>query len=818
MSESKVLLIDDDGDFKEKCVEISPSFSISLELAGSLKEGRDKIESTGYDAFIISGDLNDGNPEELIDWIKEERSRAKKTIVFVASAYQNMSGYRKIKGELGVQYFYNKPIASKEVRFIFAELQETFQYPPGMRGEPLLNKVRKDYEKAALDLLEDFEITTKRICEKSSVDLLRQFGKSLRQMAGEAGSFGFEEASKVCQQMEYEVSERIEESGLVDSDWAAFLSKDFMKRLKVAFQKPRFRKSDHSKEERPLFYNDKHPDVFLVSKDVKLLQNAAKLGKKRGLDVITEEDPRFAYRWLILHAFCPKLLIIDEDFEDPEFTGHQLIRAYQEDKKRFHTTLGILSDGKDLEMRYKAMELGVELFIETPVSIDKLLDVCEMVIDPIREDKIKVVIFSHEENFAKLLTHLLHEMDCETHLETKEETLFDTISDFGPDLLLLDAELKERSGLEVLKMVRGNYLTKSLPAMLIAKENDEESIVTAFSIGIEDCIAKPLSHRIFQSRIANFSKNRAMMDFYRYRDPVTGLIGKDGYRTMLEMATARCQQAKSKLSLAIVQFDGLKEVLKSCDAKVESQLMTLISSSLLNCMRKTDVISRWSEETFAVIMENTDILHAQFMLGHIVEKVSELVGKSKVLKGKMQVRAGLSTFPKDGKSIEKLEQVANQALELAEKEGNNRVIPYSEKVVRRPKILLLENDEKQLKAWGDAFEMRGFIVKRYSELKTLTKEFKRGVWTILPILTICDQKMEEENTGILLEKLPEEIVKGSPIVLTISSPNKNDLTKAVQAGCKEFLKKPFTVRALMEKASSMMVNGKKKPSKSKPKK
>lgn len=70
-----------------------------------------------------------------------------------------------------------------------------------------------------------------------------------------------------------------------------------------------------------------------------------------------------------------------------------------------------------------------------------------------------------------------------------------------PDLLLLDIMLPEEDGMEILKKIRENRKTKSLPVIMLTAKGTEYDKVLGLDSGADDYVAKPFSMMELMSRI-----------------------------------------------------------------------------------------------------------------------------------------------------------------------------------------------------------------------------------------------------------------------------------------------------------------------------
>ena len=72
-----------------------------------------------------------------------------------------------------------------------------------------------------------------------------------------------------------------------------------------------------------------------------------------------------------------------------------------------------------------------------------------------------------------------------------------------PDLILLDIEMPEMNGYEVMKQIRSNPDTSSIPVIFLTAKSDGESELEGLSLGAVDYIFKPFSPPLLRKRIEN---------------------------------------------------------------------------------------------------------------------------------------------------------------------------------------------------------------------------------------------------------------------------------------------------------------------------
>ena len=73
----------------------------------------------------------------------------------------------------------------------------------------------------------------------------------------------------------------------------------------------------------------------------------------------------------------------------------------------------------------------------------------------------------------------------------------------GPKVILLDLKLPKVDGLEVLKRVKGDPRTRSIPVIVLTTSKEQKDVVESYRLGVNSYIVKPVNFEQFVSAVEN---------------------------------------------------------------------------------------------------------------------------------------------------------------------------------------------------------------------------------------------------------------------------------------------------------------------------
>jgi len=271
----------------------------------------------------------------------------------------------------------------------------------------------------------------------------------------------------------------------------------------------------------------------------------------------------------------------------------------------------------------------------------------------------------------------------------------DTIMQEEPDILLLDLMMPEVTGFEILQYMRSNEKLKYLPVIILTSSSDPEDKLRALELGATDFLSKPVDPSELLLRVRNTLTVKAYQDQLAYYDALTGLPNRRLFVDRTSWAIQQAERAGHAAALLHVSLDRIKDINDSFGPKAGKTLIQDVAKTIQEYVRTADVISnsmkdndegliaRVAEGEFSILLpdiKNSE--HASIAARRILDVLSRgfLVENNRIV---LTTNIGISIFPEDGKTAERLLSTAMNASGQAKMAGRNNHQFYSKEMNAR---------------------------------------------------------------------------------------------------------------------------------------
>ena len=166
-----------------------------------------------------------------------------------------------------------------------------------------------------------------------------------------------------------------------------------------------------------------------------------------------------------------------------------------------------------------------------------------------------VYILEDDDNIRKLINYSLKSQGFEVQDFALPTAFWSALQTKNPDLLLLDIMLPEEDGISILKKLRSNPKTSTIPVIMLTAKDSEYDIVTGLDSGADDYVTKPFGMMALVSRI------KAVLRRYEKSDSHKELLEAGGIKIDENQHTVFA--GNQQLFLTVKEFELLVLLIKN---------------------------------------------------------------------------------------------------------------------------------------------------------------------------------------------------------------------------------------------------------------
>ncbi|MDD5329700.1 MAG: diguanylate cyclase [Sulfuricella sp.] len=370
---------------------------------------------------------------------------------------------------------------------------------------------------------------------------------------------------------------------------------------------------------------------------------------------------------------CPAAIIMDHAAFPGDDTG--CADAVAEVRRLCAIPVPVLfvSSRSDLPARLEAVRAGCSAYFTKPVDVGRVIDKLDALTTRRPPEAYRVLVVDDSISLGAFHAHILECAGMETQTIDNPMRALDKMTEFRPDLVLMDVYMPECSGLELAAVIRQQEEFVGIPIVFLSVEDDLDRQLFAMKLGGDDFLHKPIQpEHLVSSVTSRVERSRALRSLM-VRDSLTGLLNHTTIMEQLEIQVGRSQRLGGSLSFAMLDIDHFKMVNDAYGHPVGDRVLKSLSRLLRQRLRETDFIGRYGGEEFAVILNDTDGPAAVKVLDQIRDDFSRLRYLAESGEFSVTLSCGVAAFPLYA-DAGKLNDAADKALYEAKRAGRNRLV------------------------------------------------------------------------------------------------------------------------------------------------
>lgn len=248
----------------------------------------------------------------------------------------------------------------------------------------------------------------------------------------------------------------------------------------------------------------------------------------------------------------------------------------------------------------------------------------------------------------------------------------------APDLILLDVMMPGLSGLEILRLLKQNNLTQSVPVLMVTARTKGEDVKAALEAGAFDYVKKPLDDIEIVARVRSALRYKLHQDRLMemaMHDSLTGLYNHRLLIELLERELATGRRKAQPVSFCMADIDHFKSLNDRFGHQAGDQVLKEISALLASGLRKSDPVGRYGGEEFGIVLGGCSPDKAQGLCERLRQSIETHTFTVMGQPVHVTVSLGLAHADPDEEISETdLIRKADEALYRAKAAGRNRLV------------------------------------------------------------------------------------------------------------------------------------------------
>jgi len=171
--------------------------------------------------------------------------------------------------------------------------------------------------------------------------------------------------------------------------------------------------------------------------------------------------------------------------------------------------------------------------------------------------------------------------------------------------------------------------------------------------------------------ISERKRNESIIWHQANFDSVCNLPNRNLFSDRIDQEIKKSDRNKSGFSILFIDLDNFKDINDTLGHNIGDKLLIEVSKRISNCLRESDIVSRFGGDEFTVLLSNTNnIEDIELICNHIQHRIAEeyQIDSETVFTSSS---IGVSSYPGDSRDAETLLKFADQAMYVSKDSGKN---------------------------------------------------------------------------------------------------------------------------------------------------
>jgi DNA-binding response OmpR family regulator len=353
----------------------------------------------------------------------------------------------------------------------------------------------KRYREHYYDRLSIVKQAVAALSNEALSDALRQQAvREAHTLAGSLGSFGLDQATHCCKQLEARFTEMRDLEAIAPAALAVL--SNLIAVVEQTLESPPVASTAATLPSFPPLAHQPH--LLIVSDEARLIQQLTVGAIGHRFHVATASP---AIVPTTLSQPHPDVVLLDLSVPATAEQGFAYLEALATVQPPVPVV--VLINQSSFAERVKIARLGGRAVLQIPIAAEQILTSIVQVLHQSSPTEGKLLVVDDDPQLLYQLSTLLEPWGFQVTLLVDPQRFWETLEQTQPDLLILDLVMPEFSGLDLCQVVRNDPRWEALPVIFLSANTDAALIHQVFLAGADDYASKPLIGPELLARILN---------------------------------------------------------------------------------------------------------------------------------------------------------------------------------------------------------------------------------------------------------------------------------------------------------------------------
>lgn len=459
-----------------------------------------------------------------------------------------------------------------------------------------------------------------------------------------------------------------------------------------------------------------------------------------------------------------------------------------------------------LHYRVEVARRGVRMVAPIDLSASELAEAVAGLLALIRATSPKVLAVDTDPTVLGIVASVLDARGLDVTTLGESDRFWDVFNHGVPDMVVLAAEMKPVSGLELCRGVRDDPFWRLMPVVMLTANNDTTSIERVFAAGADDFVAKPVVGPEIVARITNRLERFYLQRQQAGSDGLTGVATRLTSEQHLRRLIRMSARSHLPLTLVVLDVDGLGAVNRRYGIAAGDAVLRRLGQVLLRTLRAEDAVARLGGDEFVVAMYNARkqdaVLRMQTVLDSLAQESFPEIQDDMFAP---RFSAAVVQYLLEGTDLQWLYDASGQLIAQIKAAGGGQVLAAIHEAQADDDesmydVAIVEEDESVASVLHRALMTQGVRPMWIRDGETAIDKLGGALPLVRAKVIVLELDLPGLDGMAVLRRLnDDQVLAKSKVIVLTNRANEDEVVAAFETGAFDFVTKPFSIRVLVQR-------------------